>query len=196
MTAKPFGKPVHHGRTLTKGLRLTIALWGAAVPAYFLCAYATRSYATLGDSPFFWPATFGFMTFYAVSIAIWLRRRISPRAPGESSRTGLLITRFLLALLIAFPTGLVSSLLYAPAFKLANGLGSLGSPTVEHAMVTRVDGRWYLDSPYWRDNFRWQIKDVDAIPKDITDGSVAKVTFRTGLLGARRIASIEYTVLR
>ena len=27
--AKPFGKPVHHGRTLTKGLRLTIA--GAAL---------------------------------------------------------------------------------------------------------------------------------------------------------------------
>jgi hypothetical protein len=194
--AKPFGKPVHHGRSLTKGLRLTIALWGAAVPAYFLCAYATRSYATLADSPFFWPATFGFMTFYAASIALWLRRRISPRAPGTSSRAGLFITRFLLALLIALPTGFVSSLLYEPAFKLANGLGSLGGRDVEHAMVTRVDARWYLDSPYWRDSFRWQIKNVDAIPKDITEGSVAKVTFRTGLLGARRIESIEYTVLR
>jgi hypothetical protein len=196
MTAKPFGKPVHHGRTLTKGLRLTIALWGAAIPAYFLCAYATRSYATLADSPFFWPATLGFAAFYAVSIALWLRKRISPRAPGTSGRTGLFITRFLLALLIAFPTGLVSALLYEPAFKLANGLGSLGGPSVEHAMVTRADQQWYLDSPYWRDNFRWQIKDVDKMPKDITDGSVAKVTFRTGLLGARRIASIDYTVLR
>ena len=28
--AKPFGKSVHHGRGLTKGLRLTIALWIAA----------------------------------------------------------------------------------------------------------------------------------------------------------------------
>ena len=34
------------------------------------------------------------------------------------------------------------------------------------------------------------------MPKEFTDGSVAKVTFRTGLLGARRIASIDYTVLR
>lgn len=194
--AKPFGKPVHHGRALTKGLRLTIALWGAAVPAYFLCGYATKSYATLADSPFFWPAGIGFMLFYAVTIALWLRRRISPRAPGTSSRAGLFLSRFLVALLIAFPTGLVSSLLYEPAFKLANGLGSLGGRTVEHAMVDKVDSQWYLDSPYWTGAFRWRIKDAAAMPKDVVAGSVAKVTFRTGLLGARRIESIEYTVLR
>src|SRR5262245_60894526 len=146
---KPFGKPVHHGRGLTRGLRLTIALWVAAIPAYFLCGYAARKYATLSDSPFFWPAGWGFMLFYAASIALWLRRRPSPRAPGTSSRTGLFISRFLLALLLAFPAGLVSSLLYEPAFKLANGLGSVGGPVVEHAMVDRADSRWVLDSPYW-----------------------------------------------
>lgn len=194
--AKPFGKPVHHGRGLTKGLRLTIALWGAAVPAYFLCSYATKSYPTLASTPFFWPSAIGFMLFYAVTIALWLRRKISPRAPGTSSRTGLFISRFLLALLIAFPTGLISALLYEPAFKLANGLGSLGGARVEHAMVDKVNADWFLDCPYWKGNFRWQIKDVNSLPKDLTSGSLAKVTFRTGLLGARRIQSIEYTVLR
>jgi hypothetical protein len=196
MTPKPFGKPVHHGRTLTKGLRFTIALWGAAVPAYFLCKYATKSYATLGDSPFFWPSALGFVLFYAVTLALWLRKKISPRAPGTSSRTGLFVSRFLLALLIAFPTGLISALLYEPAFILANGLGSMGGRTVEHAMVDKVGSKWYLDAPYWQNNFRWEIKDVSRIPSDLVVGSLAKVTFRTGLLGARRIESIEYTVLK
>src|SRR5690348_12527727 len=127
--AKPFGKPLHHGRTLTKGLRLTIAVWVAALPAYFLCGYASRKFATLSDSPFFWPAAWGFTLFYTVSLTRWLAMRPTPRPPG-TGRTGRMIGYVLLALLIAFPTGLVSSLLYEPAFKLANGLGSLAGPTV------------------------------------------------------------------
>src|SRR5262245_55057245 len=137
--AKPFGKPVHHGRGLTKGLRLTIALWIAALPAYCLGSYASRKYATLSDSPFFVPAAFGFALFYAVAMARWLRRRPSPRAPGTSSRTGLFISRFLLSLLIAFPAGFVSSLLSEPALKLGNGLFSPGRPFVEHALVRRAE---------------------------------------------------------
>jgi hypothetical protein len=193
---KPFGKTVHHGRSLTKGMRLTIALWVAAIPAYPLCTYAARKYATISDSPFFGPAALGFAIFYAVAMARWLRRRPSPRAPGTSSRTGLFISRFLLSLLIAFPAGFVSSLLYEPAFKLANGLGGTGSAVVEHAMVDKVDARWVLDSPYWDTKFRWEVVDTAAVPPDLTVGSVAKITLRRGLLGARRIESIEYTVLK
>jgi hypothetical protein len=193
---KPFGKPVHHGWSLTKGVRLTIALWGAAIPAYFLCGYGTRAYPTVAESPFFWPATYGFMLIYAITMAYWMRRRPSPRAPGTSSRTGLFISRLLLALLIAFPAGLVSSFLYEPAFKLANGLGSPKHRTVEHAMVDKVDSKWVLDSPYWEHGFRWTVQDVAAMPRDITPGSLAKITTRTGLLGARWVESIEYTVFR
>ena len=193
---KPFGKPVHHGLSLTKGLRLTIALWGAAIPAYFLCGYGTKAYPTVSESPFFWPATFGFVIFYASAIALWLRRRPSPRAPGGIGRIGLFINKFLLSLLIAFPAGLVSSYLYEPALKLANGLGSPGHRIVEHAMVDKVDSTWVLDSPYWEHGFRWTVTDVAAMPRDVTRGSLATLTIRTGLLGARWIESIEYTVFR
>ena len=193
---KPFGKPSHHGRGLTRGLRLTIALWVAALPAYFLCSYASRKYPTLSESPFFWPATWGFVLFYATALAIWFRRRPSPRAPGTSSRTGLFISRFLLSLFIALPAGFVSSLLYEPAFKLANGLLSPGSPVVEHAMVDKVDSKWVLDSPYWETKFTWEVVDTAALPADLTRGSVAKLTLRRGLLGARWIESIEYSVLK
>lgn len=194
--AKPFGKPVHHGRGLTKGLRLTIALWIAALPAYFLCSTASRKYATLSESPFFGPAALGFTIFYATALARWFRRRPSPRAPGSSSRTGLFISRFLLSLLIAFPAGFVSSLLYEPAFKLANGLFSPGSRVVEHAMVDKQDSKWFLDSPYWETKFRWEVADPAAVPPDLTAGSVARITLRRGLLGARWIESIEYSVLK
>jgi len=124
------------------------------------------------------------------------RRRPSPRAPGTSSRTGLFVSRFLLSLLVAFPAGFVSSLLYEPAFKLANGLVSPGSPVVEHAMVDKVDATWFLDSPYWEAKFRWQVADQASVPADLTAGSVAKITLRRGLLGARWIESIEYSVLK
>jgi hypothetical protein len=124
-----------------------------------------------------------------------MRRRPSPRAPG-SGRTGQLIGRFLLSLLIAFPAGLISAGLYEPALKLANGIGSTSIRSVEHAMVEKVDAEWVLDSPYWRNDFHWKVKDVEAMPKDVTVGSLAKMTLRTGMLGARWVESVEYTVLR
>lgn len=191
---KPFGKTVHHGRGLTKGLRFTIALWGAALPAYFLCGHATRKYPTLSDSPFYWPAAWAFVLFYAFSFFFWMGRRPTPRAPGSGG--GLHVGRFLLALLIAFPAGLVSAALYEPAFKLANGLGSTSIRTVEHAMVAKVDSDWVLDSPYWQNDFRWKVKTLDPVPADLTVGSLAKITLRTGMLGARWIESVEYTVLK
>ena len=193
--AKPFGKPVHHGRTLTKGLRLTIALWVAALPAYFLCATASKKYATLSDSPFFWPAAWIFTLFYAVSLTRWLAKRPTPRPPG-AGRTGRMIGYALLAFLIAFPAGLVSSLLYEPALKVANGRGSFRSRTVTHAMVDKVDAQWVLDSPYWAHDFHWTVKNVGEMPPDLSAGSLARITLRNGLLGARWIESIDYTVLR
>ena len=193
--AKPFGKPVHHGRTLTKGLRLTIALWVAAFPAYLLCRYATTKYPTVAESPFFWPATWIFAGFYASSLLRWLIKRPTPRPPG-TGRVHLLIGYTLVAILIAFPSGLVSSLLYEPALKLANALGSPRSHTVQHALVDRADARWVLDSPYWAHNFRWIVPDAAAMPPDITPGSPARLTIRTGLLGARWVEKVDYTVLR
>lgn len=195
--AKPFGKPVHHGRGLTKGLRLTMALWGAAIPAYFLCrGPATKSYPTLSESPFFWPSAWIFILFYAFALSFWFRRRPTPRAPGSGKPVGRIIGTFLLALLIAFPTGLISAALYEPAFKLANGIGSGSACTVEHALVAKADSGWVLDSPYWRGDFQWKILDADALPKDLTSGSLAKITLRRGLLGAKWIESVEYTVLK
>jgi hypothetical protein len=193
---KPFGKPAHHGLALTKGLRLSIALWGAALPAYFLCQYAESSYPTLAESPFLAPATLGFTLFYAVAMALWLRRRPSPRAPGTSSHGSLFLSRFLLALFIATPAGFASAYLYQPALKLVNGLASTPKPVVEHALVDHADSGWVLDSPTWEHGFRWKLKTVVPPPADLTPGSLAKLTLRTGLLGARWIQSVEYTVLK
>jgi len=192
---KPFGKTVHHGRGLTRGLRLSIALWGAAFPAWLLCRPAAKRVPTLAEDPFFWPAVVGFVLFYAVALALWLRRRPSPRAPGTSSRTGLFLSRFFLSLLLALPLGFVSALLYEPAFELANGLSAFSSPTVEYAMVDKRDGRWVLDNPYWQHDFRWTVPSSAALPSDLTVGSLATLKVRTGLLGARWVESIEYTVL-
>lgn len=194
--SKPFGKPVHHGWSLTRGFRLTIALWVAALPAYFLCGFGVTAYPTLAERPFFWPATLGFSLLYGLSLALWLRRRPSPRAPGTSSRTGLFFSRFLLSMLIAFPAGLCSSILYGPALQVANAVGAPGGRTIEHALVDRMNSVWVLDSPYWEQGFRWEVKNPNGMPKDITEGSMAKITLRSGLLGARWIESIEYTVLR
>jgi hypothetical protein len=192
---KPFGKSAHHGRTLTKGLRFTIALWVAALPAYFLCRHVQRTAPTLSDSPFFGPAFLGFTIFYAAAMALWLKRRPSPRAPGTSSRTGLFLSRFFLSLLLAAPAGLVCAFLYEPAFELANAQVSRGR-SVEFAIVDQVNAEWVLDSPYWKNDFRWVIRDSAALPPDLKPGSLAKITVQKGLLGARWIQSIEYTVLR
>ena len=193
--SKPFGKTVHHGRGLTKGLRLSIALWVAAFPAWLLCRPAAQRVPTLASDPFFWPAVLGFIVFYAAAFAFWFRRRPSPRAPGTSTRTGLFISRFLLSLLLAVPLSFVSALLYEPAFELANGLTGNSAPSVEYAMVDKRDGRWVLDNPYWQHDFQWTPPASSAIPGDLTVGSLAKLKLRTGLLGARWIESIEYTVL-
>lgn len=192
---KPFGKPVHHGRGLTRGLRLTFALWGAAFPAWLLCRPVVRRHPTLAEDPFFWPAVVGFAIIYATAFALWLRRRPSPRAPGTASRTGLFVSGFLLSLLLALPAGFVSAFLYEPALEVANSLTG-GARVVEHAMVARSpEGLWVLDSPYWKGGFRWTVRDPGAVPEDLTVGSAATLTLRGGLLGARWIESIEYTVL-
>ncbi len=62
--------------------------------------------------------------------------------------------------------------------------------------MEQVDTQWVLDSPYWERGFHWKVKDVAALPKDLSTGSLAKMTLRRGLLGARWVESIEYTVLR
>src|SRR5579862_6725011 len=189
--SKPFGKPLHHGRDLTKGLRLSIALWCAAFPAWLICRPAARRYPTLAEDPLFWPAVVAFALVYAAALARWLRRRPSPRAPGTSSRAGLFFSRFLLCLVLSFPLGIASAFLYEPALEVANGIGSAGRRRVEHAMVDQESGRWVLDNPYWRGGFRWKVRVSSALPAGLSVGSVATLTLRTGLLGAQWIESID-----
>ena len=63
-------------------------------------------------------------------------------------------------------------------------------------MVDKVDAQWVLDSPYWSHDFHWTVKNVPAMPQDVSPGSLARVTIRRGLLGARWIEAIDYVVLR
>src|SRR5579864_6631581 len=181
---KPFGKPLHHGRGLTRGLRLTIALWCAAFPAWLVCRPAARRYPTLAADPFFWPAVVAFAAIYAVALTLWLRRRPSPRPPASSSRAGLFLSCFLLSLLLSVPLGFASAYLYEPALEVANGLCSFGPRHVEHALVDRTGERWVLDNPYWEAGFRWSVRDSSNLPSDLTVGSLATITLRTGVLGA------------
>jgi hypothetical protein len=193
---KPFGKIARRGMGLTRAMRLVVALWVAALPAFLLCRIPARGRPTLAEDAFFWPSVFGLGLFYAIAIARWLRRRPSPRGPWESSRARLFVSRFLLALLVAAPMGFASAYCYEPAFTLANGLIPVGRGVTEHAMVVRDGNGFALDSPYWEAPFRFRIHPSAAVPRDLAAGSLAKLTLRRGLLGARFVGSIEYEVLR
>lgn len=193
---KPFGKVARRGMGLTRLMRLTVALWGAALPAFFLCRGPARARPTLAEDAFFWPAAAGLGLFYAAAIALWLRRRPSPRGPGESSRVGLLASRFLLGLLVAAPLGFATSYLYQPAFALANGLASMEEGPPEYAMVVRDGAGFALDSPYWRPPFRFRVRAGGDTPGDLVPGSLARLTLGRGILGARFVRKIEYEVLR
>ena len=193
---KPFGKPAPRRFGLTRLMRLTVALWGAAIPAYFLCRWASDGYPTLAERPFFWPSTVAFVLFYAIAIALWLRRRPSPRGPWESTRTTLFIGRLLLGLMVALPVALLSALLYDPAFKLANGLASPGRGVEEIALVERQGSAVYLDSPYWAPGFRWKVPEKTFVPPDLASGSIARFKLRRGLLGALWVDGVEFTVLK
>ncbi len=193
---KPFGKPTRKNLGFTRWMRLTVALWVAAGPAYFLCQLGSAGYPTLAKRPFFWPSVIGFGLLYAFSIAGWLRRRPSPRGPWESGRTKLLLVRFALALLVAAPVGFLSGYLYDPMLRLANGILSLGPSGSETALVDRHGGEFVLDSPYWEPGFRWKIPHARLLRSDLSPGSVARVSFRRGGLGARWVDKIDYTVLK
>lgn len=193
---KPFGKPVRAGLGLTRGMRFTLALWVAALPAWLLCLWGARRYPTLADRPFFWPSIIGFWALYGVTIALWLRRRPSPRGPWESSRTKLFLVRLALGLLIAAAPAFLSGYLYNPALKMANGILTMGRGEVEIALVDKRQNQYVLDSPYWGPDFQWPITDTSILPKDVTIGSIARVRIRRGLLGARWVDKIEFTVLR
>lgn len=193
---KPFGKVARRRMGLTRSMRLAVALWVAALPAFFLCRVPARGRPTLSEDAFFWPSALGLGLFYAVAIALWLRRRPSPRGPWESSRFRLFAGRFLLALLVAAPMGFATAYGYQPALALANGLVPLGDRATEHAMVVRDGSGFALDSPYWEAPFRFRIPPSAAVPRDLAAGSLAKLALRRGLLGARFVESIEYEVLR
>jgi len=193
---KPFGKPIKRGLGLTRTMRLTIALWGASIPAFLLCKLGTDRYPTLSSSPFFWPGAFVLWLFSAVAIALWLRRRPSPRGPWESSRTKLFIGRLLLALLLAAVPALGAAFLYEPALGLANGMLSPGAATVEHAMLTGPVGDLALHSFYWEPGFRWKIPHTRFLPSHPTRQALAAVTLRRGMLGARWVERVDYTEFR
>jgi hypothetical protein len=176
-------------------MRLTIALWGAAIPAFILCAAGSDRYPTLSERPFLWPSAVVFWLLSALAIALWLRRRPSPRGPWESSRTKLFLARLALALLLAAVPALGSAYLYEPAFKLANGLLSPGAPATQHAMLTGKTGDLALHSFYWEPAFRWRIPHLRFLPPASARQALAAVTIRRGLLGARWVEKVDFTVL-
>ena len=190
---KPFGKPVRRGLQLTKSLRFAIALAGAALPAYFLCLGPSSACPTLSASPFFWPSFVAFWVFYSFSLARWMRRRPSPRGPWESSRAGTLLMRLLIGAIATLPVAFLSAWLYEPALKTANALVRGGDPDLQYALVVRKPGLVGLESPYWEPSFSLRL---DAVPTDVPAGSLAKLSVRSGLLGARWVEKIEYEALR
>jgi hypothetical protein len=193
---KPFGKVARRGMGFTRPMRLVVALWAAALPAFLLCRIPARERPTFAEDAFFWPAALGLGLFYAVAGALWLRRRPSPRGPWESSRSRLFVGRFLLALLVAAPLGFATSYFYQPAFTLANSLVPLGESPPEFALVVKDGNGLALDSPYWAPPFRFKVPRTDDAPKDLAAGSLAKLTLHRGLLGARFVRKIEFEVLR
>lgn len=195
MGIKPFGKAVRRGRGLTRPMRLTLALWGAALPAWLLCGIGRSAYPTLAEHPFSAPLFWIFAAFFTLSVAFWLRRKPSPRAPGESSRLTLLLGRLGLAALVAVPAAWLCARAYEPAARLANGLFSVGRPVQEHAMVDFHRGEFVLDSPYWEPGFRWKVSHAKFVPTFLKTGLLARITLRRGFLGAAWVEKVEYEVL-
>ncbi len=193
---KPFGKPVRRGMGFTRLMRLTVALWGAAIPAFLLCRIPARGFRTLVESPFFWPSAIAFGLLYAASIGLWLRRRPSPRGPWEAGRARLLLARLLLALLVAAPAAFASAYLYAPMLALANGMAAPGGPRHEFALVTRGSEGLALTSPYWRPDFRFSLAGMRALPEGLAPAWLARLTVRRGLLGAPWVDRIEFEALQ
>jgi hypothetical protein len=196
MTLRPFGKVVRTGWGLTRAMRLTLALWGAAIPAWLLCGLGRSAYPTLAEHPFFAPLFWIFSAFFTAAVALWLVRRPSPRPPGRSGRTSMILWRLVAAALIALPTAWACAALYDPAACLANGMLSIGPSREEHAMVDRFGDEFVLDSPYWAPGFRWRVVHAKFVPPDLRVGSLAKITLRRGGLGAAWVEKIEYEVLK
>jgi hypothetical protein len=188
---KPFGKPVRSGWEFTRGARFAAAVFLAALPAYPLAGWAANAYPTLVPRPFFWGSALLLAAFYAIAGALWLRRRPSPRPPGQSSRAGLFAARFFLVLLAAAPAALASAFLYDPALRLANGLLSFGPPFPAHAMLEKRPSGFVLASSYWGPDFHWPVAPSRPLPPDAAGGSLAILTLRRGALGAPWVEKIE-----
>jgi hypothetical protein len=194
---KPFGKPVLHRLALTPAMRLSLALLGAALPAYLIGHVAASGYPTLAPRPFFWGAALVLAVFYAAATARWLRRHPSPRPPGASSRRGLFVSRFLLTLLLALPAGFLSAFLYGPALTLANGLVSPGSSETELAMaLVRPDGEVELHLLYRAPGSTWTVPTSRLRPREAAPWMSARMTLRRGILGAQWVERIDYESLR
>ncbi len=193
---KPFGKVARRKLGLTKWMRLVLALWAAAVPAFMICRGPARERPTLAEDAFFWPSAVVLWIAYAAGISTWLRRRPSPRGPWESSRARIFIARFLLALLLAAPAGLATAYLYHPALTVANATISIGEGAAEYALVVKDARGFALDSPYWTPPFSFRPPDAGSLPRDLTAGSLAKLTLCRGILGSRWVKKIDFEILR
>jgi len=194
---KPFGKPVMHRLALTRGMRLSIALLVAALPAYFIGHFAASGYPTIASRPFFGTAALVLAVFYASTTALWLRRRPSPRAPGTSSRFGLFVARFFLTMLLALPAGLLSAFFYGPALTLANGMISPGGSETEPAMaLVRPNGDVELRLLYREPAATWTVPTSRLRPRETATWMTARLTLRRGCLGAQWVEKVDYEVLK
>lgn len=192
---KPFGKVGRRGG-LPRLLRLTIAIWLTALPAWLLCGLGKSAYPTLAEHPFVTPLFWAFFAFFTWALLRWLVRRPSPRAPGATSRDFLFWSRLLLAALIALPTAWTCAFLYEPAARLANGLFSVGAPREEYALVDRHAHEFVLDSPFWAPGFRWRVAHARLVQEGLAVGALAKLRLRRGGLGALWIETIDYEVFK
>jgi hypothetical protein len=192
---RPFGRPIHTGLGLTRGMRLVLALLLAAIPAFFIGSLTESSYPTLSVRPFFGASAAVFAVFYAGATAIWLLKRPSPRPPG-AGRFRLFMVRFLLLLLLSVPAGLLSALLYGPALTLLNGMISPGSPEIEPAMAVPQKGECELHLLYRTPGTTWKVPHARLMPAESCPWTLAKLTLRRGCLGAVWVEKIEYEYLR
>lgn len=195
MAPRPFGKPTP-GRVRLPVLTVIALLFlGVSPLAYFALTSTSRSYRTLVQDAFFWPSAVVFGFFLASAGISWMKRKPTPRAPGEGPASGVGFTKRLLALFISAPFALSCAFLYQPGLTIVNGGLSPGSTRTAHALV-EIRGRVpLLRSPYWPPDFQVEVTTAE-VPESVPAGSLARLTLARGILGVTWIRGIEFEEYR
>jgi len=195
MAPKPFGKPSPGRARFPRLTVIALLFLGASPVAYFALSSTSRSYLTLVQDAFFWPSAAVFGFFLAAAGVRWMKRRPTPRAPGEGPSSGVGFSRRLLALFLSAPFALSCAFLYQPGLTIINGWLSPGATRTAHALV-EIRGRVpVLRSPYWPPDFQVEVTTAE-VPETVPAGSLARLTLARGLLGVTWIRGIEFEEFR